>query len=100
MSMPDEYRPDQIFPTAVPQWRQLEDGTWLRDWEILLASAPDERGLEHLDHLAEMGIDITATLSTDRRTMSTSNEMVEQDLVLISRDNQKVAPLRRGHQVR
>ena len=67
--MTDEYRIGQLYPTAVPQWTQSEDGKWVRDWEIRLVSALDERRLEELQRLSEDGVDVVATLSQDRRTI-------------------------------
>ncbi|WP_437990395.1 hypothetical protein [Sorangium sp. So ce145] len=67
--MTDNYRAEQLFPIAAPQWIQGDDGVWVRDWEVRLIAAPDERQLDKLMHLSEEGIDVVATMSQDGRTI-------------------------------
>ncbi|XXX79553.1 hypothetical protein WMF30_12355 [Sorangium sp. So ce134] len=66
--MTDQYRAEQLFPIAAPQWIQGDDGAWIRDWNVRLIAAPDERRLDELKRLSEEGIDVVATMSQDGRT--------------------------------
>lgn len=59
----NEYKAEQLFRTAVPQWQQTTNGVWVRDWEIRLTAAIDEQRLDQVNHLSEDGIDAVATLS-------------------------------------
>jgi hypothetical protein len=67
--MTDEYQPDQLFRTAVPQWKCRDDGTWIRDWEIRLVDAADAEHLVGLERLGGGGIQVVAIVSSDRRTL-------------------------------
>jgi hypothetical protein len=67
--MTDEYRAEQLFPTAVPQWSQRDDGKWVREWEIRLAVAAGKSRLDELNHLSEDGIDVVAIASPDGCTI-------------------------------
>jgi hypothetical protein len=70
--MTDDYGSVKLFPTAVPQWSELQDGQWGREWEIRLLEPLDEQRSGSLEELAEEGINVVVAVSADRRTLHVS----------------------------